>query len=255
MNNLEVDIKKSIETKKYIDSNLRRISSNSEELLNNAKMALKGILLDSNNNLLKGTPPNLVRGVCCELMLRYCLEDYFTKNNLNFAIFDNVMLWNNYINSTTQIDSIIISNSCIVVIEAKSIYGVSQIIDGRIDTLHGNNGQIYTRSIEPWKQNMSHILTLKEELSNLNSILGDIFYENVVFVYGIGKIERYHPKDNQHLITIKSYKDTLDEIFLKRRYTQIDNDTLKRTFNYIKSKSHSIWDEINHINQLNKIKN
>lgn len=257
MNNisdLESDIIKSNYSKKYIDTNLRSMSNNSEELLLNAKEALKGVLLNSNNKLFKGTPPNLVRGVCCELMLRYCLEDYFTKNNLNFAIFDNVLLWNDYIKSTTQIDTIIITNSCIAVIEAKSIYGVSRIYDGKIETYYGNNGKVYSKSIEPWKQNMSHILTLKEELEKLNSHLGKIFYENIVFVYGIGKIQMCELGNNQTLITINSYKKTLDDIFSKQRYNKIDNETLKRVFKYLRSKSHSIWDEINHVNQINKIK-
>lgn len=252
-NKLQKSVLGSNYVKDYIDKNIRSIYKNPKDLYFGGKNALVGVLMNSNDPILRGVEPKLVRGAVCELMLQYSLEYFFSETDYNYGIFNNLLLYNNFYGSTTQLDSVVLTNNCILVIECKSLYGESIIEDGIIWTKYGKTSQEVTKTT-PWKQNMSHILTLKDELGKLNMDFNNCFYVNMVFVFGIGRIIKYVPENNKVLATTNNDNilPILNQEISKSRRVKIDNSSLKSAFKYLNSKTHNIEDEIQHIQNLER---
>ncbi len=252
-NKLQKSVLGSNYVKDYIDKNIRSIYKNPKDLYFGGKNALVGVLMNSNDPILRGVEPKLVRGAVCELMLQYSLEYFFSETDYNYGIFNNLLLYNNFYGSTTQLDSVVLTNNCILVIECKSLYGESIIEDGIIWTKYGKTSQEVTKTT-PWKQNMSHILTLKDELSQINSDFNNYFYVNMVFVFGIGRIIKYVPENNKVLATTNNDNilPILNQEISKTRRVRIGNGSLKGAFSYLNRKTHNIEDEIQHIRNLER---
>ena len=252
-NKLQKSVLGSNYVKDYIDKNIRSIYKNPKDLYFGGKNALVGVLMNSNDPILRGVEPKLVRGAVCELMLQYSLEYFFSETDYNYGIFNNLLLYNNFYGSTTQLDSVVLTNNCILVIECKSLYGESIIEDGIIWTKYGKTSREVTKTT-PWKQNMSHILTLKDELGKLNMDFNNCFYVNMVFVFGIGRIIKYVPENNKVLATTNNDNilPILNQEISKSRRVKIDNSSLKGAFSYLNRKTHNIEDEIQHIRNLER---
>lgn len=253
MNNLQKSVLGSNYVKSYIDKNIRSSFKKPQDLYYKGKNALIGVLMNSKDPILKGVEPRLIRGAVCELMLQYSLEYFFSETNYNYGIFNNLLLFNNHYGSTTQLDSVVLTNNCILVIECKSLYGESIISNGIIWTKYGKTSDEVTKTT-PWKQNMSHILTLKDELSNINSDFANCFYVNMVFVFGVGRIIKYDSEVNKILATVNQDNifPILNQEISKQRRVKISNQSLKSAFNYLNKKNHNIEDEIQHIKNLEK---
>lgn len=246
-NNLMKEVILNNKVKKYIDTNIRSLVKNNKELMVDGYKYLINILMDANNPILKGIAPTNARGICSELMLRYILEYYFSANDINYSLFDNVMLDNKHTDMTTQIDTIVITNNCIIVIECKSLYGNFKIANGIMDI--NMNGQI-VRQIKPWNQNMGHILTLREELGKLDYRFNDTYYENVVFLFGIGYIDSCTLRNREHLWLTSTTLKSLDRILNTQRYYYIDNSELVKATKYLLNKTHSIYQEALHVKNI-----
>ena len=252
-NKLQKSVLGSNYVKNYIDKNIRSNYKNPKDLYFGGKNTLIGVLMNSNDPILKGVEPKLVRGAVCELMLQYSLEYFFSETDYNYGIFNNLLLYNNFYGSTTQLDSVVLTNNCVLVIECKSLYGESIIEDGIIWTKYGKTNQEVTKTT-PWKQNMSHILTLKDELGKLNMDFNNCFYVNMVFVFGIGRIIKYTPENNKILATTNNDNilPILNQEISKSRRVKIDNSSLRSAFKYLNSKTYNIDDEIQHIQNLER---
>lgn len=159
-----------------------------------ARNYLMNIILEYNGTK-SNLPSNMVRGVCAEVMLEVILRYYKTIDS-NIMVMKNLLLPLKA-GGTTQLDFLILTPTNITVIESKSLFGLMDIKDGIIvSSWTDSGGQRNSTTTRPWGQNMLHIMTLKEYLG-----IDNIFLQNLVFVFGIGKINTCKLEDNHHLMT------------------------------------------------------
>lgn len=156
------------------------------------------LLEDYKNFRNVGLKPALARGLIAEIMCTYVLKHWSNEKGLNYKILSNLLI-PRMDGGTTQLDLVLITNDFAIVIECKSLYGRITINNGTVKTA--------TATMEPWKQNMGHIMSLKEVLKDYN-----LYFHNMMYIFSFGSITEYTPVVDQELMVNVNSFDILNSI-------------------------------------------
>ena len=196
------------------------------------------------NKTLKNLTPyqqKQLRGFASELFMSVYLEKYCQGTNFKYLT-DLIIpvIKKDGLPSTTQLDTILITKAGILVIEAKSVFGIATITDSKIISKTG----YAVTEIAPWKQNAYHIYALKQILKKLNLYIP---MYNVVFLYGICRLNKVSLQDNEYLVAPKTFMGVLDYIINNSKPVKFDiNNTHNICRNFIPTREQAIA----HINAL-----
>lgn len=223
-----------------------------EKWRNISKFCIKEVYLNKNFKKLSANVQKQLRGYACEIYMDTLLK-YYTKKvkklyNLDFKYLNNLILPTvdrDGNKSTTQLDNILLMEDRIICIECKSMFGKLFIRDGQINAVSNKSNL----TISPWKQNVRHILAVKDILKENNIEVP--FIVNVVFMFGIAKIEELSLNKNEYLMIPTSSLKTLEYL---RQTSDITsrNYNMKNIYNILSRYIPIPEDELDHINNVIK---
>lgn len=162
---------------------------------------LTSLLPEHNMFYSLGVKPYKARGLLAEIMARTIFEEWAIQKRKDYIYYSNLLI-PRADRGTAQIDGLFITKNFSAVIECKSFYGKMSIIDGAI------KGS--TKSVEPWKQNYGHIISLK----NLLGEALQIYFHNIVYIFSEGLITEYEEFPDEYLMVNRvgfSLLDSIDE--------------------------------------------
>ncbi len=234
MSSLESQVKQirvfSSALREYLDSSF----NNECEKLLFVRKRLVTFLKDSNNFKEFDLEPHLVRGSIAETMFYYVIEYYKSKNPDCFLL-EGLLIPTN--NGTTQIDSVLLTDKGIYVIEVKSLFGDIIVKDGEILQLKNNN------KITPWSQNKGHI----GALASISTLPWEWFH-NIVYVFSLGTLNEYYPRKDEILLVNRNVLKFLEEQESKKKIA--DFRVMRGEAEKLKLFIPSIQDEAEHIRKL-----
>lgn len=202
-----------------------------------------------------GVEPSSIRGAVCEVLMEKIAEQFlvdydlvgFVDVNALIPLFPNTQS-NSKKNSKTQLDIVIITDRCIMVVECKSLFKVSKVDKrGVITTSFG-------KTLKPWQQNRTHIQSLKENIGTLGideEILVPL--KNIVYVFSIGQILGKKPNatDEEILLITKGCLQILKEIYDKSDCNKpLSNKNMLKIAKFLKECKPTNEQMVAHIEEL-----
>ena len=201
-------------------------------------------LLDDYKSFRKvGLKPHLARGLIAEIMCKYVIKHWANEKGLDYKLYSNLLL-PRIDGGTTQLDLLMITKDFSICVECKSLYGKMNINNGVISSSRGK------RDMKPWRQNMGHIMSVKEVLKDY-----DLYMHNVVYLFSYGSILEYNPVvDNKLMVNINSMT-LLDSIIKDRssyHYKPLSDREIEEIDEILREYYPNVKQEIEHIRFINE---
>lgn len=169
-------------SRKQIPDPIKRLS-----YLNKKLPELMGAYSSKLSNI---TDLKLFRGFASELIMTNILE--VLRTQCRVQVKQGLIIPTS--EGTAQLDHLIMTPTHGIVIEVKHVYG-DIYVDGVNMTVKNDFEE---RNMTPWNQNLYHIYKLKEYLK-----LTNLFFYNVVFVYGNYNLKKFSPAEGNYLLEYK----------------------------------------------------
>lgn len=181
------DLKATLDIINRIDNMLRAEFKDPIRRVSYLNENLPKLMNSYGSNLSCMTDLKLFRGFASELVMTYILE--IIRSQCRVLIKEGLIIPTE--EGTTQLDHLILTPTHGAIIEVKHVYG-DLYINGT-EMIVRNDFE--TRKMMPWNQNLYHIYKLKEYLN-----LTNLFFYNIVFIYGDYRIKEFSPSDGNYLL-------------------------------------------------------